>query len=56
MSQEQFRLQTRWFNAFFGEEIRAFLDAFEDSHAGKATGSDGLKRACKSVPPKACFR
>ena len=31
--QQQFGLQARRFDAFFGQEFRAFLNRFEDGHA-----------------------
>ena len=36
MREEQFRLQARRFDAFFGEKFGAFLNRFEDGHALKS--------------------
>ena len=45
MREQQFRLQARRLDIFFGEEFRAFLNRFEDRHAHR------LNRRCQPRQP-----
>jgi hypothetical protein len=45
--QQQFRLQARGFDAFSGEEFRAFLNAFENGHGDSLEGrGPGQNKNC----------
>ena len=44
MRQQQLDLQTRRFDAFFDQEIRALLNRFEDGHAASLNQNDVLEQ------------
>ena len=49
MRQQQFRVQTRGFDAFFTKEVGALLDGFEDGHADKSNfDSSDAKPFCRN--------
>ena len=50
MREQQFGLQARRFNAFFGQKIRALLNRFENRHMASLNQNDVLEQVGASAP------